>query len=517
MPAADTFTIFLVSAVAVVAASAVVALTRWMFTSRWRRSRGSASDSVSFLFDHGTLADATPGAARMLQSVARQGADIDRLVRVLAPRFPDLSARLIALPEDAPLLVHAADGSGTLEIECWQGMIRIRLFDDNGSEGIHPLAVAAMEEELRTLRGIGEDAPVLIWTEDRSGTVIWANRAYLSVVALLGSDLDAADPVWPPPSLFPSASGRSDDASGTATRHALRLPGRGDEQWFEITSRERGNETIRFATDATAAVAAEKAGKSFVQTFAKTFAVLSIGLAVFDRRRRLVIFNPALLDLTGLPVAFLSGRPSIHSVLDRLRDRSMLPEPRNYASWREQVAALEAEALEGTYCETWSLANGQTYRVTGRPHPDGALVFLIEDISDEVSLTRRFRGELQLSQSVLDSLPEAVAVFSPAGNLVMSNNAYDRQVGQRRQQPNRSRLCRRGGALAQRSPGRGVGLGPTDADRARRVRPRRGVDRHAPPRRWPWRRIAGRGTAGRVRAGGLARSRAGRDCGQGIP
>jgi len=41
-----------------------------------------------------------------------------------------------------------------------------------------------------------------------------------------------------------------------------------------------------------------------------------------------------------------------------------------------------------------------------------------------VSLKRRFRFELELSQSVLDSLEQAVAVFSSSGRLVVSNAAY---------------------------------------------------------------------------------------------
>ncbi len=80
--------------------------------------------------------------------------------------------------------------------------------------------------------------------------------------------------------------------------------------------------------------------------------------------------------------------------------------------------------MRGTYAETWSLPSGRTYRVTGRPHPDGAIAFLFEDISDEIHLTRHFRSELETAQSVLDSLDEAVAVFSTAGTLTMSNAAY---------------------------------------------------------------------------------------------
>jgi hypothetical protein len=78
----------------------------------------------------------------------------------------------------------------------------------------------------------------------------------------------------------------------------------------------------------------------------------------------------------------------------------------------------------GLFEETWSLPGGQTYRVIGRPHPNGALAFMFEDISNEMSRTRRYRADLELGQSVIDSVEEAVAVFAQGGQLVMSNHAY---------------------------------------------------------------------------------------------
>jgi len=48
------------------------------------------------------------------------------------------------------------------------------------------------------------------------------------------------------------------------------------------------------------------------------------------------LFNPALLDLTGLPAEFLAMRPSLLSVLDAMHDRNMIPEPKDYRSWRRQ-------------------------------------------------------------------------------------------------------------------------------------------------------------------------------------
>ena len=52
------------------------------------------------------------------------------------------------------------------------------------------------------------------------------------------------------------------------------------------------------------------------------------------------------------------------------------------------------------------------------------MALLFEDISAEMSLTRRFRAQLEQSQSIIDSLDEAVAVFSASGELTFSNAAY---------------------------------------------------------------------------------------------
>ncbi len=172
-------------------------------------------------------------------------------------------------------------------------------------------------------------------------------------------------------------------------------------------------------------VKTEDAQRDFVQTLAKTFAQLSTSLAIFNRDRQLALFNPALVDLTGLSVSFLSPRPTIDSFFDALRENRRMPEPKNYKTWRHRMADLISAAETGQFEETWSLETGQTYRVTGRPHPDGAIAFLLEDISTEVLLTRNFRAELEMGQSLVDTFDDALAVFSHAGVLTFSNKAYD--------------------------------------------------------------------------------------------
>jgi PAS domain-containing protein len=171
-------------------------------------------------------------------------------------------------------------------------------------------------------------------------------------------------------------------------------------------------------------IRAERALQEFVQTLTKTFGDLPTGLAVFNRKRELVLFNPALTDLTSLKPLFLSTQPTLFAFLDQLRNKQRMPEPKDYKTWRQGIIDLEAAAEQGTYHEDWYLPTGQTYRVTGQPHPDGAIAFLFEDISAEVSLTRRFRTEVELGQAVIDSLDEAIAILSRDGTVTLSNQAY---------------------------------------------------------------------------------------------
>ncbi|HVG46712.1 MAG TPA: PAS-domain containing protein, partial [Rubellimicrobium sp.] len=412
------------------AALIIGGLTLWTRrAASWRLP--SLGEPTVFLFEGQDLVDATPAARRLLLAQGPGDSDLARLLAFLARGFGvDLGRRLAGLPPGGRLSFPSPSGAGLLEVAEEGGALRLTLRpDDRGGSVVDRLSFDAAQEELLLLRGLAEDAPQPIWMLDGAGALTWANRAYLTLADQAG-DLPG-DPgraalirtAWPATPLF-ERSADLREGHLHQERLPLALPGWKEALWYDVTSIRRGSGSLHFAADVSGLLQAESARLHFVQTLAKTFAHLSTGLAIFDRDRRLVLFNPAFLDLTGLPIGFLSDRPLVQDVLDRLRDAKILPEPRDYASWRESVAALEAAAEQGQYCETWTLPGGQTYQVTGRPHPDGALAFLFEDISVEVGLTRRFRAELDTLRDVLDRLEDAVAVFSADGRLALSNAAY---------------------------------------------------------------------------------------------
>lgn len=285
-------------------------------------------------------------------------------------------------------------------------------------------------EEARFLRAALDRAPMLAWSVGPDGAVSWANAAYLDRFAPPSDDLpdhripQGFEHVIEEVPLTPRAGG--------VARRRVSAPGQqdGEARWFEVSEAPGpGGERLGYALEADDLVAAEASLRRFIETLTETFAHLPIGLAVFDKNRRLGLFNPALTDLVKIDAVWLAGRPSLRDFLERLRETRQMPEQKDFASWRRKLGELEEGAREGTYEENWQLPSGKIFRVTGRPHPQGALAFLFEDISTAIHLERRYRSELELSQATLDRMAEAVAVFDTSGMLVFVNSAFETMWG----------------------------------------------------------------------------------------
>lgn len=384
-----------------------------------------AVEPIVMLFRDRRLVDATGSARTLLDALPGDG-DWSKLWVWLAQRFdhPQVALEKAAADGRATLSGSSMRGASSLRLQAedmGQGLLRLEIVDPQlGHAGItiNSHSLAAMEDELSILRESVDHAPVLIWRENPEGVVTWANAAYLREVE---AQMDG-EVRWPLPRLIELPA----DA-GLVRRAQIDLDQK--VRWFDCHLQPGDNHRTIFAVPADEAVRAERSLREFVQTLTKTFADLPIGLAIFDRERRLQLFNPALIDLTGLATGFLTARPTLYATLDALRELRMVPEPKDFSSWRSSIATLETEAASGHHVETWSLPGGQTYRVTGRPHPDGAIAFLFEDITSEIAMTRRFKAELSLGAEVMDSMESAVAIFDADGRLLSTNRLFEELWG----------------------------------------------------------------------------------------
>lgn len=381
----------------------------------WR----DASDPV-WLFDDSHLIDASRDARKQIGETI-QGYDWSNFYADLHMRFPGFPKTPQIVKDAETLVIPSPDISspGDIRFEWLDGLIRVQIQKPKTDNPDQPSVTQPFESrELTLLRTSLKQAPYPIWFVDDSRDVTWFNQAFEDLCLLSSAVGDCTKSPFDINDII--------EYTHRLKRKSTGLKEGDGKLWFDVCAVPYEDGHLIYAMDVNAIVEAELAQRNFVQTLAKTFAQLSIGLAIFDRNRQLALFNPALIDLTKLPADFLSARPNLLSFFDRMRDQGTMPEPKNYAGWRQQISDLVEAAADGRYQETWTLPSGSVHSVSGRPHPDGAIAFLFEDITAEITLTRRFRSELELSQSLLDQLDDAIAVFSADGTLTVSNAAYHR-------------------------------------------------------------------------------------------
>ena len=324
-------------------------------------------DTLIFLLRDGSVVDMNFQARQLLGRTSGLTSDLDRLKLFLSKHFDRAERLLEPGSDDSDLLMQSPDGQLQAIRQTADDSLRLKVrfinSDTPGSGDIHTLR--AVEAELRTLRANTSAAPFLLWRQNTAGQVVWVNQAYLDAARRL-TNVDSG--AWPLPVIFPQLQHLTLPIANEARRIAVSGPGEEPESWYDCHVSTVGDDILCTAIPADEAVRAENRRREFAQTLTKTFAELAIGLAIFDRSRRLVLFNPALLDLTNLATDFLASRPSLFSFLDQLRENRVMPEPRDYRSWRKSMSDLEVAASDGTYSETWSLPDRGTGSGGGGRH-----------------------------------------------------------------------------------------------------------------------------------------------------
>ena len=255
--------------------------------------------------------------------------------------------------------------------------------------------------------------PFLMWTE-KNNTVIWGNHAYNS--------------------RFNKASIEGISAFDISQQHLtnkhlergrLHRPNQASPHEYTITRHKEQETEYYCAVDATPLLEAEQELQRFIQTLTDTFAHLPLGLAIFDKKRDLSLFNPALSELLQISPEWLARRPSLRGFLDQLRNDGTMPEPADFKSLRQEFIDLESGAEKGTFNEEWTLPTGRIYRIVGRPHLKGGLALIFEDVSKAVIVERHYRTELEQLYAAFDCLGCGIAIFDHAGELVFVNDAFD--------------------------------------------------------------------------------------------
>jgi signal transduction histidine kinase len=154
---------------------------------------------------------------------------------------------------------------------------------------------------------------------------------------------------------------------------------------------------------------------------------LSSGVAQFDADRTLVFCNESFRRLFAMRREWIADKPELDRVLERMRETNRLPDVRDFPAWKAERHGwfTAASAVE----ENWHLAGGKHLRLLAQPLPDGGLLLVFEDRTEQIQLASARDTLLRVRTATFDNLFEALGVFAADGRLQLWNTRFARTWG----------------------------------------------------------------------------------------
>ncbi|MBX9796973.1 PAS domain-containing sensor histidine kinase [Sphingomonas sp.] len=378
-----------------------------------------------------------PRPAQFLGELTRDGAGI--VADDLAALHEDIAAahkaarpftRRLRVTGAATTLVARGERGG----RAVEGAVVVWLIDASDTE----TTLARLQAEsaqlhaaFDALTGLIEAAPIPMWYRGADLKLMMVNTAYVQAV----EGRDADDVVARGLELIEGLGTGGPLANAAAAREQRRpvtqaLPAtmRGARRMLQLVDVPLPSGGVGgFAVDIEELEQARAALKRFAEAQRAMLDRLSAGVAQFDADRSLAFCNQPFRRLFAMKPEWLSDRPEFDRVLERMREAKRLPEVRDFPGWKAERRDwfMAAEAAE----EQWHLPGGTHLRVVAQPLPDGGLLLIFEDRTEQVQLASARDTLLRVRTATFDNLYEALGVFAADGRLQLWNNRFRQAWG----------------------------------------------------------------------------------------
>ena len=263
--------------------------------------------------------------------------------------------------------------------------------------------------------------PAPLAARGRDGKLIYANPAYA----------EAAGAATPSAAVAAQARLFSDEPALAEAAFSAGAPVTerrfavidGQRKALQVTAAPAGDTVAITVEDESAAAEARDRLQRTINAYDDTQNRLKTAVAVFGPDQKISFFNKAYIDLWRLDAGWLKQKPTEGEILEKLREGRRVPEEKSFATFKRARAELYA-SMTGPQEEVWHLPDGATLRIAGQPHPFGGLLYVYEDMTEQLSLERRYNDLFNVQRSTLDHLHEGVAFFGTDGRLKLWNLAF---------------------------------------------------------------------------------------------
>lgn len=309
---------------------------------------------------------------------------------------------------------------------------------DADEDGIAPEVITVAPSLVPEIASIDDDTcfdilPFPVWMRGPDMSIAMCNLAY---AVALGVSRD--DVISQRKELMDDASksGKKlaqeaikDGGKATARGHAVV---NGNRRLLQIVERpfpaqsnlEQGQKyaLIGFATDITTEEEKESELERHLVSHHEVMEHLGAAIGVFGPDMKLEFYNRAYQRLWDIQESFLDSKPTFSDLLEDLRTRRKIPEQANFRTYKKEYLKLFTSLLEPRE-DVLYLPDGTALRNVIAPHPLGGLMFVYENVTQQLELETSYNTLMAVQRETLDNLSEGIAVFGADGKLRLSNPA----------------------------------------------------------------------------------------------
>ena len=300
-------------------------------------------------------------------------------------------------------------------------------FSDSESELVHLRDESARaREDFAALVGLIEAAPIPMWFREQDGRLRLVNSAYVDAVAggnadkVVAEQMELVEPVEGHTAA--DIARKAAERGGTIERVVAATIG-GQRRSLRVSDLALGAEGIAgYAIDIEEMEQQGREFRAFREAQRSLIDQLSVGVAQFSATRQLLFANQAFRRIFALDDNLSMDAYDFDRFLLAARDKGRVPQVRDFPAWRKEHGSWFA--ADGAHEENWPLADSTHLRIVGQPMPDGGLVLLAEDRTEQLALSATRDTLLRTRTATFDSLFESLAVFAPDGRLQLWNRRF---------------------------------------------------------------------------------------------
>lgn len=285
---------------------------------------------------------------------------------------------------------------------------------------------ARAKGDFGALVGIIEAAPMPMWFRGQDAKLRLVNQAYVRAIGADSADTVIGDQI----ELIESVDGLT-AAQIASQAAAQKMPIErnvtatieGQRRSVKVSDLPLAGEGVAgYAVDIEEMEVQSRQNRAFRDAQRSMLDQLSIGVGQFDEDRKLVFANQPFRRSFALHSGAVAQGVAFDRLLTDARENGKTPEVRDFPAWRaEHINWFSAGTTQE---EAWPLSDGTHLRIIAQPMPDGGLVLIAEDRTEQLALSATRDTLLRTRTATFDSLFEALAVFAPDGHLQLWNRSF---------------------------------------------------------------------------------------------